>query len=101
MPEFIQIERTVLEEIFSRTSYLRKVITSLYERVRNKEPDDWLTLEQLCGLLNISPSKARSLKKSGRIGFIKSGKSYLYLAEDAFNLLERVEAVSCHGHNSR
>lgn len=81
----------------SRTSYLRKVITALYERVRNKEPDDWLTMEQLCELLNISPSKARSLKKSGRIGFVKSGKSYLFLANDAFNLMERVEAVSCNG----
>ena len=79
MSEFIQIERSVLEEILNRTAYLRKVITVLYERVRNKEPNDWLTLEQLCDLLNISPSKARSLKKSGRIGFVKSGKSYLSL----------------------
>lgn len=94
MSEFIQIEKSVLEEILDRTAYLRKVITGLYERVRNKEPNDWLTLEQLCELLNISPSKARSLKKSGRIGFVKSGKSYLYLADDAFRLLERVEAIS-------
>lgn len=97
MSEFIQIEKAVFEEIMSRTSYLRKVITALYERVRNKEPDDWLTMEQLCELLNISPSKARSLKKSGRIGFVKSGKSYLFLANDAFNLMERVEAASCNG----
>ena len=94
MSEFIQIERSVLEEILDRTAYLRKVITGLYERVRNKEPADLLTLEQLCEFLNISPSKARSLKKSGRIGFVKSGKSYLYLADDAFRLLERVEAIS-------
>lgn len=97
MSEFIQIEKAVFEEIMRRTSYLRKVITALYERVRNKEPDDWLTMEQLCELLNISPSKARSLKKSGRIGFVKSGKSYLFLANDAFNLMERVEAASCNG----
>lgn len=97
MSEFIQIEKSVLEEILNRTAYLRKAITALYERVRNKEPDDWLTLEQLCGLLNISPSKARSLKKSGRIGFVRSGKSYLYLANDAFSLLERVEALSDDG----
>lgn len=97
MSEFIQIEKAVFEEIMSRTSYLRKVITALYERVRNKEPDDWLTMGQLCELLNISPSKARSLKKSGRIGFVKSGKSYLFLANDAFSLMERVEAVSCNG----
>ena len=100
MSEFIQIERSVLEEILDRTAYLRKVITGLYERVRNKEPDDWLTLEQLCEFLNISPSKARSLKKSGRIGFVKSGKSYLYLDDDAFRLLERVEAISDEGHHS-
>lgn len=93
MAEFVQIEKEVLEEIFSRSAYLHKVISTFYERVRNKEPDDWLTMEQLCGLLHISESKARSLKKSGRIGFAKCGKGFLYSAKDAFCLLERVNAI--------
>lgn len=99
MPEFVQIEKSELEEIFSRMSYLKKVFITFFERVRNKEPDDWLTLQELCEFLHISESKARSLKKSGRIGFIKSGKGSMFLAGDAFGLLERVEAVPRNGNN--
>lgn len=92
MAEFVQIEKALLDEILNRVAYLRKIITMLYERVRNKEPDDWLTTEQLCGLLHTSESKIRSLKRGGHIGFTKCGKKHLYLAEDFVNLLERVDA---------
>ena len=99
MSEFVQIEKSELEEIFSRMAYIRKVLVTFFERVRNKEPDDWLTLEQLCGLLHISESKARSLKKSGHLGFIKVGKGSMFLAGDAFGLLERVEAIPRNGND--
>lgn len=36
MPEFVQIEKSELEEIFSRMSYLKKVFITFFERVRNK-----------------------------------------------------------------
>lgn len=91
MSEFVQIEKDVLDDIFDRVSYLRNTLMSIYERVRNKEPDDWLTLSELCEMLQISPSKANSLKKGGRIGFTKCGKNHLYLAGDAISLLEKVE----------
>ena len=99
MSEFVQIEKSELEEIFSRMSYLKKVFITFFERVRNKEPDDWLTLQELCELLHISESKVRSLKKSGRIGFVKSRKGSMFLAGDAFGLLERVEAVPGNGND--
>lgn len=92
MAEFVQIEKALLDEILNRVAYLRKIIIMLYERVRNKEPDDWLTTEQLCELLHTSESKIRSLKRGGHIGFTKCGKKHLYLAEDFVNLLERVDA---------
>ena len=53
MAEFIQIEKSVLEDILGRVNYLHKVSRSLYERVRNKEPDDWLTMEQIAPYLGI------------------------------------------------
>lgn len=97
MVEFVQIEKTVLDDILDRVSFLRKTVTSLYERVRNKEPDDWLTMEQICDLLQISDSKVRSLKRGGHIGFTKCGKCYLYLAKDAAGLLERVNKRVTNG----
>ena len=63
MPEFVQIEKSELEEIFSRMSYLKKVFITFFERVRNKEPDDWLTLQELCEFLHISESKSTLAQK--------------------------------------
>lgn len=87
----VQIEESLLMEILNRTNYLTSVMQSLYERVRNREASDWLTLEDLCGLLNISATKARTLKAIGKIGFVKCGKKCLYHAGDAWELLERVD----------
>ncbi len=86
----VQIEESLLLEILNRANYLMSVMQSLYERVRNREANDWLTLEDLCGLLNISATKARALKAIGKIGFVQCGKKCLYHAGDAWELLERV-----------
>ena len=87
----VQIEESLLLEILNRANYLTSVMQSLYERVRNREASDWLTLEDLCGLLNISATKARTLKAIGKIGFVKCRKKCLYHAGDAWELLERVD----------
>lgn len=97
MAEFVQIEKTVLEDIFNRVSYLRKVLCILYERVRNKEPDDWVTLKELCGMLHISESKARSLKKGGHISYTKCGKNHLFLAGDVAEMMLRIDKKDVSG----
>lgn len=91
MAELVLIDKDVLHDMFDRVSYLRKTIGLVYERIRNKNPDDWITLQQLCEMLNISESKANSLKKGGRIGFTKCGNKHVFLAADAYALLERDE----------
>lgn len=97
MSEFVQIEKEVLVEIFDRMSYLQKVFVSVYERLRNKELGDWLTMQQLCELLHISESKARSLKRGGHIGYIRCGKESRFDVADVPALLERVEKLSGNG----
>lgn len=87
----IQIEEDLLNQILERASFLRKLFVQLYERLRSKEMDDWLTIEEVCQILNVSDTKVRSLKRSGRLGYIKCGKSLLFHSGDTFSLLERVE----------
>lgn len=89
---FIQIEEEVFKDMLSRISFLRKQYVQLYERLRNKDFGDWLTIEQVCSILNVSDTKVRSLKKGGRIGFIKCGKTLRFNAGDVYSLLERVES---------
>lgn len=86
----IQIEEELFKEILDRASFLRKLFVQLYARLRNKGVDDWLTMEQVCEILSISDTKVRSLKRSGRIGYIKCGKTLRFHAGDTHSLLERV-----------
>ncbi len=93
----IQIEEDLLNQILERASFLRKLLAQLYERLRSKEMGDWLTVEEVCQILNISDTKVRSLKRSGRIGYIKCGKNILFHSGDTFSLLERIEQSSPNG----
>lgn len=90
----IQIEEELFNEILDRASFLRKLFVQLYERLRNKGTDDWLTIEQVCQILNISDTKVRSLKRSGRIGYIKCGKTLRFHSGDTYSLLERIDRQS-------
>lgn len=48
-------------------------------------------IKKVCSILNVFDTKVRSLKKEGRIGFIKCGKTLRFSAGDVYSLLERVE----------
>lgn len=85
--EIVQIEKGVLDAMFERMAYLHKMFFTLFERVRNKNPDDWLSLEETCQILNVSERKVRNLQSGGRIGFVKYGKKSRYKAADVFSIL--------------
>ena len=87
----IQIEEEILKDMLDRVAYLHKLYIKLYESLRNKGIGDWLTMEQVCDILNVSDTKVRSLKKGGRIGFIKCGKTLRFDAEDVFSLLTHID----------
>ncbi len=85
--EIVQIEKDVLDAMFERMAYLHKVFFTLFERIRNKNPDDWLSLEETCQILNVSERKVRNLQSGGRIGFVKYGKKSRYKATDVLAIL--------------
>ena len=87
----IQIEEEILKDMLDRVAYLHKLYIKLYESLRNKSIGDWLTMEQVCDILNVSDTKVRSLKKGGRIGFIKCGKTLRFDAGDVFSLLTHID----------
>lgn len=94
----IQIEEDIFKDLIDRAAYLRKLFVQVYEQLRSKGLEDWLTVEELCNVLNISPTKARSLKRHGRIGYIKCGKTLRFHAGDTFGLLEHIES-NANGKN--
>lgn len=73
--------------MFERMTSLHKMIFNLFEKMRNKDRGDWLTLEETCAILNISERKVRNLQSGGRIGFVRYGKKCKYKAEDVYGLV--------------
>ncbi len=72
--------------MFERMTYLHKMLFTLFEKIRNKNADDWLTLEETCQFLNCSERKVRNLQSGGRIGFVRYGKKCKYKADDVYAL---------------
>lgn len=85
--ETVAIDKEVLDAMFERMTYLHKMICHLFEKMRNKDCGDWLTLEETCNILNVSERKVRNLQSGGRIGFVRYGKKCKYKAEDVHALV--------------
>lgn len=73
--------------MFERMTYLHNMICTLFEKLRDKGPGDWLTMQQTCEMLNVCERKVRSLQAGGKIGFVRHGKKCCYKAEDVYNLI--------------
>ena len=73
--------------MFERMTYLHKMLFTLFEKIRNKNSGDWLTLEETCQFLNCSERKVRNLQSGGRIGFVRHGKKCMYKADDVYALV--------------
>lgn len=73
--------------MFERMTYLHKIIFNLFEKIRNKNSGDWLSLEETCRILNISERKVRNLQAGGRIGFVRYGKKCKYKADDVYAIV--------------
>ncbi|MCM1142183.1 MAG: helix-turn-helix domain-containing protein [Muribaculum sp.] len=82
--EVVQIEKDLFDAMLERMAYLHETVCTLYEKMRDKCKDDWLSLQEVCKILNISERKVRNLQYGGRIGFVKHGKKSCYKADDVY-----------------
>lgn len=73
--------------MLERMAYLHNMVHSLYEKMRDRSGADWLTLKEVCQILNISERKVRNLQYGGRIGFVKHGKKSCYKAADVYAIV--------------
>lgn len=75
--------------MFDMMEYQSKLIKMMYDRLRNVNPSQWLSTEDVSKLLSISPRKVRTMKALGRLGFIKQGRKCLYKSEDVYKCIEK------------
>lgn len=69
--------------------HLHKMVCLLHEKIKDKQPEDWLTLHEACRILNVSENKVRQLHENGRIGFVRYGRKAYYKAGDIIAILHK------------
>lgn len=84
--------------MLERMAYLHETVNTLYKRMRDKSKGDWLTLQEVCRILNISERKVRNLQYGGRIGFVKHGKKSCYKADDVYAIVMNRQYVGQDNH---
>lgn len=62
--------------------YQTKLIAMLHDKIRNITPEKWLSIQDVARLLGVSERKVRTLKESGKLGFIRQGKNCKFKAKD-------------------
>lgn len=86
--EVVQIDKDVLNMMFEVMDYQTQLITMMFERIIHIKPEKWLSTEDVAKLLSISERKVRMMKSSGKLGFIKKGRTCLYKADDVISLIK-------------
>ena len=83
----IELEREVFDAIISRMEFLHKMVSALFDKLRDRRLSEWLTTAETCEYLHISERKLRSMKEQGKIGFSHLGRLSQFKGEDVANLV--------------
>lgn len=86
--EVILIEKKTFETLMQSISVLNEKIHSLKMRENRKRQENWLTNEEVCRLLRISPRTLQDLRNNGKIGYSKINKRCYYKLHEVRNLIE-------------
>ena len=83
----IELEREVFDAIITRMEFLHKMVSALFDKLRDRRLSEWLTTAETCEYLHISERKLRSMKEQGKIGFSHLGRLSQFKGEDVANLV--------------
>lgn len=76
---------------------MNKALNSLIEKVRTKngklqkeEMNDWLDNQDVCNMMNISPRKLLTLRRTGEIPYSRVDQKTYYRKEDIIMYMEKI-----------
>lgn len=91
----VEIDEDILESMFSNIEYLHTLVNSVVQLLNAKKSGEWLTSNEVAGILQISNSTLHNLKQYGKIPFSQIEGRIMYLADDVAKfLLSRKNATN-------
>jgi hypothetical protein len=95
--EIISVEKMTLEGMMSQMDALVEKIAALHRKGDGRRLGQWLTGEEVCGQLRISPRTLQKLRDRGFIGYSQIGYKYYYKPEDVKRLIPLVGTICTAG----
>ena len=88
--EVYYIEAGIFEEMLARTESLSAQADRLYEKNREKKPEEWMDNQDVCLRLDISPRTLQTLRDTGKLAYSQIQHKIYYKAEDVEKLVTYV-----------
>ena len=89
--EIVSIEKKTFEMMVVSFNALAEKVATLRRRSDGGRMERWLTGEEVCGQLRISPRTLQTLRDNGTLAYTKIGNRTYYLPEDVERIVTKVE----------
>jgi hypothetical protein len=95
--ETVSIEKKTFERMLATFNALSEKVSALQRKSDGKRLDRWLTGEEVCGQLRISPRTLQALRDKRLIGFSQINRKFYYKPEEVKRLIPLIGTVCTGG----
>ena len=88
--EVISIERSIYEELLTSFNSFVTKMKEMANRGKDKGLGDWLDIQDVCQILNISPRTLQTLRDNGTLAYSQINRKVYYKPEDVESILHVV-----------
>ena len=85
--EVISIERSTYEELLTSFNSFVTKMKEMANRGKDKGLGDWLDIQDVCQILNISPRTLQTLRDNGTLAYSQINRKVYYKPEDVERIL--------------
>lgn len=95
--ETVSIEKKTFERMLATFNALSEKVAALQRKSDGKRLDRWLTGEEVCGQLRISPRTLQALRDKRLIGFSQINRKFYYKPEEVKRLIPLIGTICTGG----
>lgn len=80
--DIVVLEKRAFEQLIDETRRLTQRVESLSRKCQDKQLQKWLTGEDVCAILNISPRSLQTMRSKHKICYAQLGRKFYYCPEE-------------------
>ena len=80
--DIVVLEKKAFEQLIDETRRLTQRVELLSRKCQDKRLQKWLTGEEVCAILKISPRSLQTMRSKHKICYAKMGRKFYYRPEE-------------------